>query len=681
MYNFINKNKIDDIKHHTAILILAILIGTISGVGAYLVKLLIRYSKIIFWGKPILFLHVLDSYPWWQVLLVPAIGGLIVGPIIYYGAREAKGHGVPEVMEAVFLKGGKIRPIVAIVKAVASSLTIASGGPVGREGPIVQIGSGLASTLGQFFKLKESDLKTLVGAGAAAGIAAAFNAPIAGALFSAEIILGNFAITSFAPIIVSSVMGNMVLIAIEGSEKVFKVPVYTMHSPWEIAIYFALGIIAGVVGVAFIKFLYFSEEKWNALKISEPLKPMIGGLIIGIVALKFPHILGTGYETIDLALQENIFIITALVLIFVKIFVTSTSLSSGSSGGIFAPSLFMGAQTGYFVGKLSSILFPSLHISVGAYALVGMGGVVAGAIQAPLTAIIIIFELTGDYKVILPLMITCIIASLISEVFNEYSIYTLKLKLKGIVLREGVEINVLKKFKVKDVLSYDYIKVERNISVNKLTEIAINAKHNVYNVVDEEGNYLGIITLEHLKFIMGEKDDFQDLILAIDVLEPFEPLKEDDNLETAMNLFGRYDIDEIPVVENNKIIGVIRRKDIIETYNKEIYKREATSTLLEKLRFSKDKEIVELSPGYYIKEIDAPSLTWGKSLKELELRNRFKIDIILIRKKNPPQTIPLPGGDQKIDKEDSIIIAGKSENIERFEKKTSEINLIKTEKK
>ena len=171
-----------------------------------------------------------------------------------------------------------------------------------------------------------------------------------------------------------------------------------------------------IIYVIFIKFLYFSEEKWNGLKISEPVKPLIGGLIIGLVALKFPHILGTGYETIDLALQENIFIIMALILIFVKIFVTSTSLSSGSSGGIFAPSLFMGAQTGYFVGKMSSILFPSLHLSVGAYALVGMGGVVAGAIQAPLTAIIIIFELTGDYKVILPLMITCIIASLIGNI-------------------------------------------------------------------------------------------------------------------------------------------------------------------------------------------------------------------------------------------------------------------------
>jgi CIC family chloride channel protein len=669
MYNFINRDKVEDIKHHTTLLLLAILIGAISGVGAYLVKLLIHYSKIIFWGKPILFLHVLETHPWWQILLVPAIGGLIVGPIIYFGAREAKGHGVPEVMEAVFLKGGRIRPIVAFVKAIASSITIASGGPVGREGPIVQIGSGLASTIGQFFKLKEKDLKTLVGAGAAAGIAAAFNAPIAGALFSAEIILGNFAISSFAPIIVSSVIGNMVLIAIEGSEKVFKVPVYTMNSPWEIAIYFALGIIAGFVGVIFIKFLYFSEEKWNGLKISEPVKPLIGGLIIGLVALKFPHILGTGYETIDLALQENIFIIMALILIFVKIFVTSTSLSSGSSGGIFAPSLFMGAQTGYFVGKMSSILFPSLHLSVGAYALVGMGGVVAGAIQAPLTAIIIIFELTGDYKVILPLMITCIIASLISEIFNEYSIYTLKLKLKGIVLREGVEVNVLKKFKVKDVISSDYIKVERDTSIKRLMEIAINGKHNVYNVVNEKGDYLGIITLEHLKIIMGEKDSFEDLILAIDVVDLFEPIKEDDNLETAMNMFGKYDLDEIPVVRDSKIIGVIRRKDIIETYNKEISKREATSTLLSKLRFSKDKEIVELSPGYYIKEIEAPIFTWGESLKNLQLRNRFGIDIILIRKKNPPQTIPLPGGEQIITKGDTIIIAGKNEFLEKFENK------------
>ncbi len=665
--NIINREKLRTSRHHIFLILLAIFIGAVSGAGAYLVKILIHYSKIMFWGYPITFINVVKEAPTWKIILIPALGGLIVGPIIYWGAREAKGHGVPEVMEAILLKGGRIRQRVAFIKAIASSLTIASGGPVGREGPIVQIGSSIASSIGQFFKLSESDLKTLVGAGAAAGISAAFNAPIAGALFSAEIILGNFAITSFAPIIVASVVGNMVLLAIEGGAKVFKVPVYSFNSPYELIIYFILGIISGIVGMIFIKFLYFSEEKWEKFKFSEPLKPMLGGIIIGIVALKFPHILGTGYETIDLALQENIGLLLALVLIFVKIFVTSTSLSSGSSGGIFAPSLFMGAQTGFFVGKISSMLFPSLHISTGAYALVGMGGVVAAAVQAPLTAIIIIFELTGDYNVILPLMMTCIIASLISEVFNEYSIYTLKLKLKGIYLREGVEVNILKKLKVKDIINKEFVVVHQNTTANKLLEEALKGKHNVFIVVDSEEKFLGIITLNNLKLILGEKETFEKFLLADDIAMNVDTLTLDDNLETAMNLLGKLDIDELPVVEKGKVLGVVYRKDVIETYNKEMEKREATSLLLSKLKFTKDKEIVELTPGYYIKEIEAPEFILNRPLKDIRLRSKFGIDIVLIKRKKPPRTIPLPGGDESVRKGDSLIIAGKVEDINKFE--------------
>jgi len=272
MATLIQKQKLKSIRHHFFIIILSIVIGALAGLGAYGVSKLIGLIQSVSWKGVTDFLEIKQYVSSLYILLIPAIGGLIVGPIIFKGAREAKGHGVPEVMESVFLKGGVIRKRVAFIKALASSITIGTGGPVGREGPIVQIGSSIASSIGQIFKIKENELKVLVGAGAAAGISAAFNAPIAGALFATEIILGNFAITSFAPIIVASVMGNLVFISIEGSKPIFSVPVYSLNSGWELIFYLILGIVCGIVGILFIKILYYCEKKWLDLKLNEMIK-------------------------------------------------------------------------------------------------------------------------------------------------------------------------------------------------------------------------------------------------------------------------------------------------------------------------------------------------------------------------------------------------------------------------
>ncbi len=663
------KLKIIKAKHQLFIILLSIVVGLLGGIGAYGVKLLISYTKKLFWGSDINFLDIINSFSYYKIILITTLGGLFVGPIIYWGAKEAKGHGVPEVMEALILKGGRIRERVAFIKAIASSITLATGGAVGREGPIVQIGSSLASTVAQWFKIEGEKLKILVGAGAASGISAAFNAPIAGALFATEVILGNFAITSFAPIIISSVMGNIALIVLEGKDTVFKIPLYRLNSVLEIGIYFILGLLAGAVGILFIKTLYFFEKKWAELKIHEAIKPAIGGAIIGVIAIKFPHIMGSGYEAIDLALEGELFLKLALFLIFVKIFATSTTLSSGGSGGIFAPSLFMGAYLGYLIGKISSLLFPSLGISPGAYALVGMGGVVASAIQAPLTAIIIIFELTGEYSIILPLMLTCIIASTVSEIFNEYSIYTLKLKLKGIVVKEGLEVNVLRNLRVKDVISDEFSKIKRDAKIKELLKKALSENINIFHVVDVENNYIGSITLEQIKLILEERETFEEFLIADDLALPVEILSPHTTLEDAMRIFGKRDIAELPVLDEGKLIGVIKRKDLIEIYNKEIQKKEATKILLSKIKFKSASEIVEIFPGYYIKEIKAPHFICGKKLKEAELRSRYGIDVILIKRNKPPQVIPLPGGNETIKEDDLLVIAGEENKIIEFEKK------------
>jgi len=667
MATLVKKQKLITIRHHFFIIILSIAIGALAGLGAYGVSKLIGLIQSISWKGVTDFLEIKQYVSSLYILLIPAIGGLLVGPIIFKGAREAKGHGVPEVMESVFLKGGVIRKRVAFIKALASSITIGTGGPVGREGPIVQIGSSIASSIGQIFKIKENELKVLVGAGAAAGISAAFNAPIAGALFATEIILGNFAITSFAPIIVASVMGNLVFISIEGSKPIFSVPVYSLNSGWELIFYLILGIVCGIVGILFIKILYYCEKKWLDLKLNEMIKPFFGGIIIGAIAIFYPHIMGSGYTAIDLALKGNLVLWTALLLILIKIFATSTSLSSGGSGGIFAPSLFMGAYAGFIVGSLFNYLFPSIGITPGAYALVGMGGVVSSAIHGPLTAIIIIFELTGDYNIILPLMITCIIASLLSEVFNEYSIYTSKLKLKGILFKHGVEVNILKRIKVSEIIKSDFAVVNKNTPLKKLIGKVMEKNINIFHVVDEADKHIGIITLSNLKIAIGEKDIFEGFLLVEDIYEPIEAISEQDSLENAMTVFGRNDVNELPVLKNGELIGIVKRTDLIETYNQEIKRIEAKSSFLAKIKFSENTEVKKISDEYFLKDLSAPSFCWGKTLKELNLRTEYGVELLNVKQKSPLVTITLPYGNFKIKKGDTLMVAGSLESIKNFE--------------
>ncbi len=392
-------------SEYTVTTILAILIGFLGGFGAIGFRSLIQAIQSIGYGSGSDLLAAVLSVPWYGKLLIPAIGGAVVGPLIFFFAREAKGHGVPEVMEAVALRSGLIRKRVVIVKTLASAISIGSGGSVGREGPIVQIGSAIGSSLGQILRVSGNRMRNLVGCGAAAGIAATFNAPIAGAIFALEVILGEFQIGTFGPIVLASVMATVISRAFLGDFPAFiSIPKYDLVSIWEIPAYLVMGFLGGFVSLLFIKSLYKAEDLWAGLKVPEFLKPALGGLTIGLLSLYFPQILGVGYESITEALLGKLPWFLLLVLVFVKIFATSLTIGSGGSGGVFAPSLFIGAMMGGIYGHMVHHFFPSVTASSGAYSLVGMGAIVAGATHAPITSILILFELTDDYRIILPLI-------------------------------------------------------------------------------------------------------------------------------------------------------------------------------------------------------------------------------------------------------------------------------------
>jgi CIC family chloride channel protein len=662
-----------NLTEHTFMIIIAIIIGALAGFSAIIIRALIEWiTDISFLGHGSILQNITDS-PWYIILFVPALGGLIVGPIIYFFAPEAKGHGVPEVMQAIFLKGGKIRPRVALIKAFASAVSIGTGGSVGREGPIVQIGSSLGSTIGQFFKVPTKRMKTLVGCGAAAGIAAAFNAPIAGALFALEIILMDFAVAQFSPIVISSVMATVVSRAFEGDFAAFKVPHYELVSPQELVFYLILGIFAGVVSYFFIKVLYSFEDWFDAQeKIPEYYRPVIGGLGVGLIGLLAPEVMGVGYDTINFSLNGNIVWYFALILVFIKILATAVTLGSGGSGGIFAPSLFMGATLGASFGAAVHLLFPAITATPGAYALVAMGGLVAGTTRAPITAIIIVFELTNDYHIILPLMITTIISTIISSYFTRESIYTLKLVRRGINIKDGSEVNVMKSIFIRDIYDSDFVAIHPEDKFNTVVRKVVQSHGQEFPVLKDNGEIIGTISVETIKDFLFENDELQEVLVAADVYEPkYETVSLDDNSNLAMEKMRKYDWESLPVTDSEnskKVIGVVHIKDIQDAYYKAIERIDLADSFASSIRKTDEGDELHFMEGYSVLQIHVPKQFVGKSIKELNIRARFGVDILSVKtvSKKSAQIKAIPSPDYVFQENDSIILAGEVKNINKI---------------
>ena len=561
------------------ILFTALIVGVGAGLGAVVFRRLIEgVHTLAYDGLGGLLEGI---YPFY-LLIIPALGGLIFGPLIYRFAREAKGHGVPEVMEAVALRGGRIRPRVAVVKALASAICIGTGGSVGREGPIAQIGSALGSTVGQLFRLSDERVRNLVACGAAGGVAATFNAPIAGSVFALEVILGQFRATYFGAVVISAVVADVVAHIFEGDMRAFAVPDYILASPWELFFYALLGILAAAVAVGFTRLLYLSEDLWDKLRFPEYLKPVLGGVLLGVVGIVtpkidgFPRIFGVGYETITQALVGELALQVAVVLLLAKILATIITLGSGGSGGVFAPSLFMGAMLGEAFGQIAHAVFPAITAPAGAYALVGMAAVFSGAAHAPVTAILILFEMTGDYHIILPLMLTTVIATLGSRLLSRESIYTLKLTRRGVHLQQGQDIDVMQSLTVREAMSTEVDTVPLKMSLDELANEFASSHHHGFPVVDDAGHLAGVVSIQDLERAKAAGSIAGRTVADIATREgllvayPYEPMWK------ALRRLGRRDVGRLPVVEeegSRRLAGLVRRADIIRAYDRAIAAR------------------------------------------------------------------------------------------------------------
>jgi len=552
--------------------LLAVVVGIIGGFGAVI------FRWFIYWVNDLFFFQRMSVHfitpmehrlgPW--VILLPAVGGLLVGLITYFFAPETKGHGVPEVMEAVATKGGRIRPRVVLAKVLASGICLGSGGSAGREGPIVQIGSAAGSSLGQLLRLRSADTRVLLGCGAAAGIAATFNAPLAGVIFAIELILLELKTSSFVPLVIATTFATIVSRVFLGAQPMINVPPYQFRSPYELVLYLVLGVVAGLVGILETKTLYRVEDFFDRLRMHPLFKPALGGLVLGAIGLYLPHVFGIGYGTMSSIVnqhlgREGLDLLGFLLLLGVaKIVALSVTLGSGGSGGVFAPSLFIGAAVGGAFGVAVNLLFPSMTAPYPAYALVGMAAVFSAASRATLTSIIMLFEMTRDYNIILPLMFACVVADIVAWLVSKNTIYTEKLIRRGLHVHQDLEANVLHSRRIAEVMSEAVETMRDDLPIRAAWERIVETGHQGFPVVDEEDHLVGVVTgREVMRAIRAgsEGRPVADLLQRGPVIA-----YPDETLDVAWDRMGSQGVGRLPVMSREgppRLVGILTRGDLI----------------------------------------------------------------------------------------------------------------------
>jgi CIC family chloride channel protein len=550
---------------------LAMFVGTIAGAAVIGFREGISFVQLILYGSGSERFFSNQSVEWWQILIVPISGGLLVGLMVQFLLPNKRPEGIADIIKASVQNGGRMSSRVGAAAVIVSTISIGSGASVGREGPAVHLGATLASWIGRRLNLNRSMMRTLLGCGVAAAVAASFNAPIAGTLFASEVIIGHYALRAFAPIVISSVAGTAISRVWFGDFPAFALAETPLASFWEFPAFVALGLTSGIVAIIFMHSILLAQRLSQSTPLPLWIKPAIAGLVVGICGLIFPEVLGVGYGITESALLVEISLSMLLVLAVAKIFATAVSLGWGFSGGVFSPSIVIGALSGGAFGIVVTGLFPEYSSGPAAYTLVGMGAVAAAVLGAPISTTLIIFEMTGDYALMLGVMVAIVSASEISEQVYGRSFFSIQLKKLGIDLRSGFETEIMHTIHLNQVLKTDIELVSTNTSLPSIRALLQNSKNGELFVVQDDGTLFGTISLSDLKEFAFDKT-IDDLLCAGDVARPQPSLLcEDDNLEVALKVISETEESRIAVVKDYKnfaFIGYVTKADVVEAYNK-----------------------------------------------------------------------------------------------------------------
>ncbi len=662
------------------LIILAIAIGATTGLAAvFFIKLIHAIQYFCYAFLP----HLFPALGFWTYLIIPVIGGLLVGPLILM-AQEAKGHGVPEVMQALILHGGRIRARVAAAKIVASALCIGTGGSAGREGPIVQVGSALGSSLGQILNLSDERIRNMVACGAAAGIAATFNAPIAGVIFAIEVLLSGLQVRAFGNVVIAAVSSSIVSRVFLGTRPAFEVPIYTMVSPLSILLYLALGLLAALVGIMFIRMLDFSERVFDGWDFPQVFKPAVGAFGLGIIGLSYtfipgiavpesvsqldnpvlqalPHMYGSGFEFIGTALQGGGGLWILLLLVFLKPLATSFTLGSGNSGGVFAPSLFIGAMFGGAMGQLFALWFPGISGPPGAYALVGMAAVFSATARAPLTAMLIVFEMSNDYLIILPLMVAGVTACYFAQWLHPESIYTLKLSKRGIRFSEGRDMDIMQGVSVSEVMKVKPVTIHMDKPLPELMALFQSSNILGFPVMKDYYKLHGIVTLQDIHKLQSQ-EGFSPRGMTVKDVAIENPITvfPDEPIWVAIQKMAPRDLARLPVIDRDgsgTLLGVISRSDILRAYDVGIVRKQRGQIVEGQLslRSLKENGFVE----FVLKEED----NCNRALV-MDLPLPQTVNLVSVRRGGK---VIIPRGHTRLQSGDVITVFGKLNDVNKLQ--------------
>jgi len=548
-----------------ALLVVALLISVVCGSAAVLLHQAIHVVAHTLHG---LRSGLDDTWYPWVVVCTPAAGGLVVGLLLQYVTPQARGSGIPQVKLDLAMRGGQIPFQVALSKLVTTAIAVGSGGSVGREGPTVQMCASLGSAIARWFPMTTAQLRIMVHAAGVSGLAAAFNTPIAGVTFIMEEVIGDLNTRHLSYLIVAAIGATITARMFLGDAPVFDVPAYALGHPIELGLYIVLGVLSGFLAVAFIRVLVWSIDRFQALSLPDFVKPALGGLMVGLMALQLPHVLGMGYETVTDAMQNRLPLLLMLALTLGKFIATILSYSSGTAGGLFAPALFIGAMLGGSLAAGVAELTPLTLVSPGAFALVGMGAVFVGIIRTPITSILIIFEMTNDYALILPLMLANMTSYSIARLLERHSVYDAILVANDVHLPSGQDHVLLEELTAGNAMDRQPLMVRPETSVAGVAALLDqHAAHGV-PVVTVDQCLLGIVTLTDVRQAL--RQELHDKpVASIASTRHLISVHPDHTLNWVMQQLGAHEVSLMPVLTRGKperLVGVLTMADIVRAY-------------------------------------------------------------------------------------------------------------------
>ncbi len=650
-----------------------LLIVAIGMVG-YFVGLVFRLGHNIF--QVIIFasrediVTIAENLPWAYRLVAPAGGGLIGALILRYALGGQRAEGMTEIMEAVILKQKALRVRAALWKALASMISLATGGSLGREGPMAQVSAASAGRISELLHVSPERQRILLGCGVAAGLAAAYNAPIGASLFVMEVIIGNFAMDVFGPLVVSSVVATLMTRGTVGSA-IYVVPEFSLVSSWEFVWYVALGVLCALVGRMFLEILFGFGWLFGRSRLPLPITMTLGGLGVGAIGIWIPQIWGNGQQGVDQALRGDLPVELLAGALLGKVLGTSFSIGSGTPGGVFTPTMFIGAMLGGIVGEAAHTVWPTITAPSGAYALVGMSGLLAATTHAPIMSTLMVFEMSLNYNLILPVMVCAGVSALLSRSMRRESIYTARLRRRGVDIDLAIEETALQSIQVADVMWTSPPMVRPSAPLRSLLDQFLHMRGGgAIHVVDEDERYIGLIDVHDLVAAADQKE-VADLLIAGDLARMVPHVKPAEPVSNVTERFWFQEHGELPVLSDEpspRFLGVVTRRDVLRAFDREVLQRKLLSA-----RYSaggpqgQRPSMVDLPAEFAIAEVPVPPGLVGQTLIQLDLPHRYLLTALSLKPGDggPPEIIP-PPADRLLAEGDRLVLVGKRQDLARF---------------